>query len=386
MASQNQQGFNNVKIYSIDLTTTDDCNFNCSYCFEHGYFNKNYFDKVDLFIQRMNELMDSFFFKSNYQLLGIGFWGGEPTLNESAIKRLIKYYGNDDRVKFFIYSNGSNIDPYMEVLEKYKTKTLFGHPKLCIQMSYDGMPVQDICRKDKAGKLTSSMVRSNIERLYKSRIPTVIKSTITPDAVKYLPAARRDILDLVNSGENNFFRSTNFFPTIDYYHVEEISDVLMEQYLIELKKSLIEIAKEEIDYAKNNNGRFFFAWFNPGRALCCAGRDMVCINWDGNIFKCHGSVYEDGKGEHFLTSLDDDNFIEALIESNKTHNTNFGVEPEECRNCEATYCLRCNSVKYNYSKKDTYIEKWRDYSDQPNLCKFYKLNGKIVHAINELLK
>lgn len=384
MTSQNKQGFNNVKIYSIDLTTTDNCNFNCSYCFEHGHFNKNYFDKIDLFIQRMNELMDSFFFKSNYKLLGIGFWGGEPTLNKKAIKRIVEYYGSDDRVKFFIYSNGSNIDPYMEMLEKYKNKTLFNHPKLCIQMSYDGMPLQDICRKDKSGKLTSTMVRNNIKRLYERKIPTVIKSTITPDALKYLPEARRDVLDLVKSSENDFFKSSNYFPTIDYYHSEEISDKLMEKYLNDMKESLIKIAKEEIEYFKENK-RFFLAWFNPGKALCCAGRDMVCINWDGNIFKCHGSVYEDGSGEHYITKLEDDNFIEELIKSTKSHSIDFGVEPDECKNCEATYCLRCNSVKFNYSKKDTYMEKWRDYSDQPNLCKFYKLNGKIVRAVNELL-
>ena len=91
-----QLNFNNVRIYSIDLTVTDDCNFNCSYCFERGHFNKNYFRDHYSFIHQIDLLLDSFFFKNNYHLLGIGFWGGEPTLNEEAIKGIFNYYKNDE--------------------------------------------------------------------------------------------------------------------------------------------------------------------------------------------------------------------------------------------------------------------------------------------------
>jgi len=380
------KNFNNTRIYSIDLTLTDDCNFNCSYCFEHGYFNKNYFDKLDLFFKRMNDLLESKFFTGSYDILGIGFWGGEPTLHESAIRKVVSYYSNDNRVKFFIYSNGSNIDNYMDLLEEFSTKSISGHPKLCIQMSYDGIPVQDICRKTKGGKLTSNLVRDNIIKLYSKNIPTVIKSTITPETFKYLPQTRRDILDLVEvSSGKNFFRSTNYFPTVDYYHLDQYTPEEMEQYYKELHKSLIEISREEIDYFKRNN-TFFFSWFTPNKAICCAGRDMVCINWDGNIFKCHGSVYENGSGDHYVTNLDDDLFIEHLEKSKCLHSSNFSYLPDACKTCEATFCLKCNPVKFNGSKKDLYIEKWRDYTNQPRLCKIYKTNGKIVLATRELLK
>lgn len=381
-----QKTFNTARIYSIDLTTTDDCNFNCSYCFEHGYFNKNYFSQQELFITRINELLDSDFFNSDYDLLGIGFWGGEPTLNEKLIKEIVSYYSTNDKVKFFIYSNGSNIEPYMDILQHYSKQAIHGHPKLCIQMSYDGMPVQDICRKTTDNRLTSNLVRNNILKLYALEIPCVIKSTITPETFKYLPEARRDILALTETVNNkNFFRSSNYFPTIDYYNLDKYTPEEIEQYYKELKKSLLEIAKEEITFYKENNNRFFFAWFNPNRALCCAGRDMVCINYDGNIFKCHGSVYEDESGEHFLTDLNDDDFINKLVDSKNLHDKDFHTIPMQCATCEASFCLKCNSVKFNESNKETYIEKWRDYADQPRLCRFYKLNGKIVLAIKELL-
>ncbi len=381
-----EKNFNNTKIYSLDLTVTDDCNFNCSYCFEHGYFNKNYFSKVDLFIKRINELLESDFFKKNYDMIGIGFWGGEPTLNAKLIKDIVSVYENNDLIKFFIYSNGSKIEPLIDLLEKFKRVKINGHPKLCIQMSYDGMPIQDICRKSaKDNKMTSNLVRNNILELYNREIPTVLKSTVTLETFKYLPEARRDVLNLVEQATGNFFTSGNYFPTIDYYHLDEYTPQEIEQYYKELEIALIEVAQDEIKHYKKT-GRFFLAWFNPNKALCCAGKDMVAINHDGNIFKCHGALYEDESGDHYITRLEDDSFIQDLEKSSTLHSKNFQIRPTSCISCEATFCLTCNAVKYDNSKKDNYIEKWRDYTDQPRLCKFYKLNGKIVLAIKELLK
>ena len=264
--SQNRNNKQGIA-YNIDLTLTDDCNFKCSYCFEKGYFNKNYFNKYDLLFTKINELLESPFFLNKYDLLSIGFWGGEPTLHEDAIKKIVEYYSNNDKVKFFIYSNGSNIDPYMDILEKHSTKIVYGHPKLCIQISYDGMPVQDICRKTIENKITSTLVKYAILKLYSKQIPTTIKATITLETLKYLPQTRRDILSLIETTNGkNFFRSSNYFPTIDYYHIDHYTTEEIEQYYKDFHKSLLEISREEIQYFKKNK-RFFFSWFTPNKAL-----------------------------------------------------------------------------------------------------------------------
>jgi len=376
----------NIRIYNIDLTVTANCNFNCTYCFEHEFFEHKEFKDHELFIIKMNQLLNSDFFKKNYDLLNIGFWGGEPTLNEKAIRKIYTAFKTDDRVKFFIYSNGYLLDRYMDIFEESKNKSLFGHPKFCVQVSYDGMPVHDIFRKTKKNKLTGTKIRNVIKDLWKRKIPSVIKSTISPEAFKYLPEAREDVLNLYKEmPENNFFRSDNYFPTIDYYNLEKYNNKEIEVFNKELNESLIKIAKEEIEFFKTNN-KFFFSWFNPNKALCCAGRDMVCVNWDGNIFKCHGSMYDDKKGEHLIIDIKNESFITNLDITNKLHNNNFGWEPEECKNCLATFCLRCNPVKFDRSEKKDYFEKWRDYTTQPRLCNFYKINGKIVFAIRKLLQ
>lgn len=375
----------NDKYYNIDVTLTDNCNFRCGYCFETDYFKKNYFKDYDLLINKIKQLLKSNFFKKKYNGIGIGFWGGEPTLHPEAIKTIVKEFENDDRLHFLIYSNGSNVDSVIDLLEQHKgTMVRNAHPKVTIQMSYDGMPVHDIFRKTRDGKITSSLVRNNILLLDKKNIPTCIKSTITPDTLKYLKETYLDLRDVYLSfTTSSKFKATSYFPTIDYYHLEKYTHNDLEQYKKDLEEVLIKIAAEEAKALKKYN-RIFFSWFTPNRAICNAGKDMCCVNWNSNIFKCHGSLYEDKSGDHFVCNLEDDNFVEKLEECHFFHQQNFAFEPEECKKCNTTYCLRCNPVKYEKSKKTSYIEKWRDYTTQPSLCELYRIIGKVAKAFKQL--
>jgi len=379
--------FNQVRMYNIDLTLTDSCNFGCKYCFEDGHFRNTFFKDIELFKTKADELLNSNFFNEKYDALNIGLWGGEPTLAHKLVNNIISYYENNPRVKFFIFSNGYYLDGIWDTLIRLKDQFIEGgHPKFCIQMSYDGIPVHDIYRTRKDGVLTSNTVRNNILKVYNNRIPSTVKSTIPPDAFKYLLSAYEDIRDIYEQylGQQ-FFHSGNYFPTIDYYHLDKYSDAEIDEYCVDLENVLAEIAAKEIDFRKKNNNQFFFAWFNPNKALCCAGRDMVCVGVGGKIYKCHGSVYDDKVDDHIVSNLKDEDFIDKLSASHTLHNTNFGYQPIECMDCEADYCLRCNPVKYESSNKDTYIDKWRDYATQPRLCRFYKINGKITKALKQIV-
>ena len=59
-------------MYSIDLTTTSACNFSCDYCFEHIDKHSEIFldENYDLMCKRLDEVLESDFFKKNYQILG----------------------------------------------------------------------------------------------------------------------------------------------------------------------------------------------------------------------------------------------------------------------------------------------------------------------------
>ena len=379
--------FEQVPIYHVDVTLTDDCNFACKYCFERGKFNTHKLKDVDLFIKRMNELLDSSFFKQNYKLLNIGFWGGEPSLEPDMINTFVKEYWSDARVKFFLFSNGYDLDSILELIIAHKENTLLGgHPKFCVQMSYDGIPIHDIDRTLRGGKLTSSVVRNNILKLDKLGVPITIKSTVTPPTFKYLHSAYDDILDIWSQGvSKTIFRNSRFFPTIDYHNLEKYTESELDISKKELEDSLVQIAKKELNYFNKYN-RFFFAWFGNNKALCSAGRDMVTVDWDGKVYKCHGCLYDSEKDEHLVTNLDNNNFVEGLESSNAFHCSDFGFLPIECKDCNAPFCLKCNVVKFERSDKDQYLDKWRDYPVQKTLCDFYHINGNVWMAINQILK
>jgi radical SAM protein with 4Fe4S-binding SPASM domain len=372
------------KIYNIDINLTRKCTFNCDYCFAQPNSGENLtkkeFDNIVIFIDKFYA---SDFFKQNYDVINLGLWGGEPTLDSLHIIQFMNHYSNNPYVKLFIFSNGYNIpEPLKDRLINERQKTVYEHPKICIQISYDGRPIHDIYRRTIGGKLTSEKVRETFYWLDTEEIPFVIKSTVTPATFKYMYEAYRDIKDLaIHLNTPGFYKAMNYFPTIDYY-TSEIGDV--DKRCEELKSSLIKIAKEEWAVGINHqtNPIFFFKWFNPNRALCSAGADMIAIDTTGNVNICHACLYD--KGDHLIGNIEEDNMILLIEDTHNKFAADIDFEPEECKKCNVLYCLRCNHAKFTNSKKEFYLNRWRDYTNQPHLCRFFEVNDKVRLAMEVL--
>lgn len=365
-------------IYTFDLTVTDNCNFRCTYCFEEGSFVDKKFKEEEILYARIKEMRESQWFKDNYDLMNINFWGGEPSMNMKLVRNVFNEYKDDDGVTMFLYSNASNVKPYLPLFEHTKDKFIMGRPKLYIQFSYDGQPINDIKRRDIAGRSTTDRVKDNYRLFKKLGYPVVLKATITPDMFKHLHAAYKDYYELTQ-GESSYF------PTIEYYHIERLDDETFAEYKKDLQTQLILIAKDE----KQNmikTGVSSFSWFNPNRALCSAGAHMSVITTGGELYKCHGCLYnQDDKQAHKVTTIHHEKtWLDSLIASSKMHQEHMYELPEACRNCEATFCIKCNAAKFTESDadKDDYFGRWNDYTSQPKLCQLYKLNGKVVRAID----
>lgn len=373
-------------MFSLDLTATNACNFNCNYCFEHldshetVYLDTNY----NLLFRRIDEVLNSNFFNKHYKILGLNFWGGEPTLNPTFIETVFNKYKSNNRVRFMLYTNGLKFSKVFALANTVKNDYVGGHPKFVVQVSYDGTPVHDIYRTKKDGSLTSSVVRNNIIKLDEADIPYSVKATITPDAFKYLHLCYDDIIDFYEIGRMDKWKNNAYFPTVDYYHIDKYTDDDFLRFLKELEETLIKISVRDIEFYKKYN-RFFFSWFNPGKAICSAGKDLLVIDVDGKVYKCHGCLYEENKHEHLVTSIEDDDFVNKLEESYLFHSSLMNVLPTRCQNCTVPYCLKCNSVKYSKSKKQDYGHRWTDYDIEKRLCNVFKLNQKIVLAMKKII-
>jgi len=358
-----------MKIYNLDINLTQRCTFSCNYCFAKTE-NPQDFGEIDDLLKFAKIFLESNFFKRNYDLLNIGFWGGEPTLRFDIMTRFFHDYGTDNRVKFMIFSNGYQIPPIVNAhMIAFSKKRIGEHPKCCIQISYDGQPLHDMYRQK------ASEVQETIKYLDREEIPYVLKSTIPPEGFKYMFDAYMDFKDVNKQLLGKGFKNIDYFPTIDYYNMPDFSK--LDEIYADLKKSLIRIAREEL------KGPQIFRWFQKNRALCTAGINMTSIDVDGKIYVCHGCMYDTNKKDHQITWIYDTENAMNYIER-----TSKGFEKylaDSCDDCDVSFCLRCNHSKYVNSLKEEYMDRWYDFKSQQNyLCEYYKINNKVRIAFETL--
>ena len=366
----------------FDLAVTGQCNMRCAYCSESGmnYENKLNAEIIPTFISFIDGVLKSTFFK-DYENLVIAFWGGEPTLKYQEIIEVVTHFKNDDRVKFMLYTNGFKIpDSLKDLLLSLKdVKLKDQRNKFYVQISYDGSPIHDLKRVKIGGGSTSKEVLESIKWVRENGVPYSLKSTITVDTLKYLYEAFLDVTSLSSGGLGE-----DYFPTLDYYNAE-MDHEFFEQHLEDMKLNLKKIAAHILNLRKRGVTPPTFKWFNSSAASCTAGIDLFAIDVDGKVYACHGCFYTITKNDHFAQTIFDDN-LDGIVAMKAKHGACFGNTPEECNNCEALFCVRCNAVRYSVSEKETFKEKWNDYTNRPDLCRVYKEAGLIGRAFKRIEK
>ena len=111
---------------------------------------------------------------------------------------------------------------------------------------------------------------------------------------------------------------------------------------------------------------------------------MAVIDVNGDVYNCHGAIYSKCSNDFKYANIFDKNFINNIQKANSLYKNNH-VEPDECTECIAGACLRCNVKKYEDSEKETHLDRWYDYPAQKDLCRYYKLVGKIGAAMESII-
>lgn len=365
-------------IFGLEITTTNSCNFKCNYCFEKDTILSS-LKPVDsnILIEKIYEFMNSDFFKNTYSGLKIIFWGGEPTLALDTIIALVEEFEDNDRVAFFLYTNGSRIPEIIDMLKRVQEKPFIKKdiPKFNVQVSYDGYPVHDAHRRTKNNESTTPIVMDAVELLSKNNLKFGLKSTLSWDYYRHIVIIWDDFKFLHELYGDNI----SYNLTVDYYDI----NLPKRRFDMIIKPCLFEIAAREFNFFKENR-RFLSNIFRRGRALCATGKNMATINTKGEIYYCHGSLYTKESQDFKYSSIFDKNFINSIEESHNFFDSTY--EPEECKECLSTMCLRCNVQKYVHSDKETFFDRWYDYPVQKELCDYYKLVGKIGIALRTKVK
>ena len=362
-------------VYGLEITTTQACNFQCSYCFERDHLPEERLLDARLIVKRVKQLLDAEWFQKQYSGIKLILWGGEPTMNMPLCKTLMEVFRKDERIAFFVYTNGSTIDNLMPTLMRLKKQPFIkkGISKVTIQVSYDGNPLHDLNRKDKKGQATSRIVLHAIKQLHKCGIDYGLKATLTWSDYKYITETWDDFEVL----HKMYGPKIKYALTMDYYNVE------FSKYKSEIEQKLIEIAQREIKFFKKH--RYLLSnIFRSNKAFCATGKSMSCVDTNGDVYNCHGAIYSKCSDEFKYANIFDKNFINNIQKANSLYKDNH-IEPEECKECVAGACLRCNVKKFEESEKETHLDRWYDYPAQRDLCRYYQLVGKVGAAVESII-
>ncbi|MCK4766383.1 MAG: 4Fe-4S cluster-binding domain-containing protein [Candidatus Aminicenantes bacterium] len=305
-----------MKINNLTFIVTDDCNFNCSYCFQKK-------EKKTISSNVIDTAVDFFYpFLESKDRIHIGFYGGEPLLAFEQIKHAVqrlqeKNSGENKKIGFSLTTNGSLLTG--EMLD------FFNRNRFSLMLSFDGLS-QDVSRKQGTFRKIAPLL-SQI-RAYPG-IDFEINSVFSPRTISKFFDSLRFIIDL------NFFsafgeqgalfeetapkRETQcVYPNFPPYFVENSpaktfdyslflkssasapglnfdlagGEEWQPQHINTLKEELAKLVDFLVLYHKETgkipvkNFQGYTPGPGPGIFRCSAGRDHMAVTPGGDVWGC----------------------------------------------------------------------------------------------------
>ncbi len=254
-------------VTKLELIHTEGCNLACKYCFEKSILGHR---KIPLNIAKaaIDLLFD---YSQNEPLLYITHFGGEPTLNFSAIQYVTEYAERKasllgKSVDFNITTNGVLLNKFMI--------DYFAQHKIKVLLSIDGLEsTHDRFRVDKRGYGTFERVMRGFELLKKVQPWIGVKMTVMPSTTSNL---FNNVLGLYEIGVNQFI--------IGYATGVKWSKENMDSYSKQLSK-LFHWYKQKTHQDLRIN-EFEDIHTDTNFFGCQAGRNSMSIAVNGDISPC----------------------------------------------------------------------------------------------------
>lgn len=314
-------------ISNVYIVVTENCNFNCKYCFISKIVQKDIpYKTMSYDVARKSvELLQRTYERqqTNYDKT-ITFYGGEPLLNIDTIRFFMeeierikmsdKYWPQD--VKFAIITNGSLItDEVLDTLKKYD---------IALSISFDIDKIAHSNRVSKDNQDSFKTIRQKIELCKKRNHPFSLSITISEDTIKN----RETIIDeikFINPAAiafNMLIPNECNTPTNTYY--EQATD-----FMIEAFKELREVGIFEDRIMRKVQA------FEDGKVYlydCCAsGGNQFVIDPSGNIGICHAYLND---GKYFSDNICNKDF--DFRENDQFHywRNRTPLHMDQCKDCE----------------------------------------------------
>lgn len=313
---------------SFTFILTEECNFNCSYCYQKK--GSKYID-----VSTVENAID-FFLPYLKEQCYISFTGGEPLLAFNQLIEVVDYIQAKNRtlnkkIHYYITTNGSLInDDILQFLNQHEFSLL---------LSFDGF-AQEISRE----KGDFKQIVSIIEKILKSPdIHLETNSVFTPATVGYLSKSIQFLMEL---GVPNINLALSKIPPWN------------STSLLRLKKEVTTSKKLTLSFYKKTKYiplSSFRKNFTKGIFTCVAGKNRMSLAPDERLWGCYlFSDYFKGKegtqeyqkycfGE--LDSFIEDHekiYPEVLSNYSNLRMDNFYTDDSLCKKCpELEECWAC---------------------------------------------
>lgn len=331
-------------VKALCLHIAHDCNLACKYCFaeEGEYHGKKAIMSYDVGKRALDFLVEN---SGNRHNLEVDFFGGEPLLNFSTVKKLVEYGRNlenehNKKFRFTLTTNGILLnDDIIDFCNKEMDNVV---------LSIDGRKeINDLMRPFRNKKGSYDIIVSKFKKFADSRNQDkyYVRGTFTRNNLDF----SKDILHLADLG----FKQISVEPVV----ASENEEYALKHGDIDvIKAEYDKLAKEMIKREKEGRGFNFFHFMldlTQGPCVakrlsgCGSGTEYLAVTPWGDLYPCHQFVGE----EEFLLGNVYDGIKEKKIVDKFKH-TSVYSKPD-CKECFAKfYCSGGCSANSNKFHKD----------------------------------
>lgn len=308
------------------IVVTENCNFNCKYCFISEKVSSKGGNKVmssDVAKATVDLLQKTYERQQHGYDKTITFYGGEPLMNFETIQYFmrevervrVRAYWPDD-VKYAIITNGS-------LLTKMHINFLKQH-NIALSISYDVDKKSHENRIDRSGHETFDEVRRSIQLCIDEKMPFSLSITISESTLQNREAVLNDILSLkpLTIAFNMLIPNKHLIPSDSYY--EDATNFMIECFVQLRGKGLYEDRMMRKVQAFIDNKLYLYD-------CCASGGNQFVIAPNGSIGICHGYLNDQ---KYFSASVFDKDFDFRESSDFAYWGKRSPIFMPECQDCE----------------------------------------------------